>query len=114
MILLRPVRPKRRSHGRIEEFSIEAGADGMAFESIIASGPNAALPHAVPTDRKIKKRDHITFDVGLKFNGYCCDMTRTIFIGKPERKIREIYKIVREAQLAALEYVRPGEIKHKA
>ncbi|MBN1906608.1 MAG: aminopeptidase P family protein [Deltaproteobacteria bacterium] len=94
----------------IHDLSIEAGAEGMAFESIVASGPNAALPHAVPTDRKIKKRDHITFDVGLKVNGYCCDMTRTVFIGKPERKIKEIYKIVREAQLNALEYVRPGEM----
>ncbi len=95
---------------KIEELAIEAGAEGMAFESIVASGPNAALPHAVPTDRKIKKRDHITFDVGLKVGGYCCDMTRTVFIGRPEKKIREIYKVVREAQLAALEYVKPGEI----
>jgi Xaa-Pro aminopeptidase len=98
---------------KIETFSFEAGADGMAFDSIVASGPNAALPHAVPTNRKIRKRDHIIFDVGLKVDGYCCDMTRTIFIGTPDRKIMEIYKIVREAQLAALEYVRPGEISTK-
>jgi Xaa-Pro aminopeptidase len=110
---VKPGQTEKEIARRIEEFSIEAGADGMAFESIVASGPNAALPHAVPTERKIKKRDHITFDVGLKADGYCCDMTRTIFIGKPERKIREIYKIVREAQLKALEYVRPGAISTK-
>ncbi|MBN2419664.1 MAG: aminopeptidase P family protein [Deltaproteobacteria bacterium] len=98
---------------RIENCSFEAGAEGMAFEPIVASGPNAALPHAVPAQRKIGKRDHIIFDVGLRVEGYCCDMTRTIFMGKPDTKIREIYKIVREAQLAALEYVRPGEISTK-
>jgi Xaa-Pro aminopeptidase len=108
-----PGQTEKEISRRVEELSIEAGADGMAFESIVASGPNAALPHAVPTDRKIKKRDHITFDVGLKLKGYCCDMTRTVFIGKPERKIREIYKIVREAQLAALEFVKPGELSTK-
>ncbi|NLA75213.1 MAG: aminopeptidase P family protein [Deltaproteobacteria bacterium] len=110
---VKPGQTEKEVARRIEELSIEAGADGMAFESIVASGPNAALPHAVPTGRKIKKRDHITFDVGLRINGYCCDMTRTVFIGRPEKKIREIYKIVREAQLAALEYVKPGEMSNK-
>jgi Xaa-Pro aminopeptidase len=110
---VKPGQTEKEIARRIENLSIEAGADGMAFESIVASGPNAALPHAVPTDRRIKKRDHITFDVGLRVNGYCCDMTRTVFIGPPERKIKEIYKIVREAQLAALEFVKPGEISSK-
>ncbi|MGD9160445.1 MAG: Xaa-Pro peptidase family protein [Desulfobacteraceae bacterium] len=110
---LEPGQAEKEIARRIEAFSFEAGAEGMAFDSIVASGPNAALPHAVPTDRKIKKRDHIIFDVGLKVDGYCCDMTRTIFMGTPDKKIKEIYEIVREAQLAALEYVRPGEISTK-
>lgn len=110
---LEPGQTEKEIARRIEEFSFETGAEGMAFDSIVASGPNAALPHAVPTNRKIKKRDHIIFDVGLKVDGYCCDMTRTIFMGAPDRKIKEIYKIVREAQLAALEYVRPGEMSTK-
>lgn len=107
---IEPGQTEKEIARRIEAFSFEEGAEGMAFDSIVASGPNAALPHAVPANRRLKKRDHVIFDVGLKVDGYCCDMTRTIFIGKPERKIKEIYKIVREAQLAALEYVRPGEI----
>ncbi len=110
---VKPGQTEKEIARMIQDISIEAGADGMAFESIVASGPNAALPHAVPTNRRIKKRDHITFDVGLKLNGYCCDMTRTVFIGKPERKIKEIYKIVREAQLAALEFVKPVELSTK-
>lgn len=110
---LEPGQTEKEIARKIETFSFKAGAEGMAFDSIVASGPNAALPHAVPTNRKIKKRDHIIFDVGLKVGGYCCDMTRTVFMGTPDRKIKEIYKIVREAQLAALEYVRPGKISTK-
>jgi Xaa-Pro aminopeptidase len=93
----------------IEELAFDAGAEGMAFPPIVASGPNAALPHAVPTGRKIGPKDPVIFDVGVKLNGYCCDMTRTIFLEHPGPKFKEIYNVVRRAQLAALEYVRPGE-----
>ncbi|MFC1840861.1 M24 family metallopeptidase [Thermodesulfobacteriota bacterium] len=110
---LEPGQTEKEVARKIEQLSLEAGAEGMAFDSIVASGPNAALPHAVPTKRKFRKRDHITFDVGLKTGGYCCDMTRTVFLGTPDRKIKEIYKIVREAQLAAMEYIRPGVISTK-
>ncbi len=110
---LQPGQTEKEIARRIESFSFDAGAEGMAFNSIVASGPNAALPHAAPSDRKITKNDHIIFDVGLRLSGYCCDMTRTVFLGKPDKKIKEIYKIVREAQLAALEYVRPGELSSK-
>ncbi len=110
---LEPGQTEKEIAEKIERLSSEAGAEGMAFDPIVASGPNGALPHAVPTKRKIRKRDHIIFDVGLKVGGYCCDMTRTVFVGTPYRKIKEIYKIVREAQLAALEYVRPGIISTK-
>jgi len=97
----------------IEELACDAGADGMAFPSIVASGPNGALPHAVPTGRKIGPKDSVVFDVGVKKDGYCCDMTRTIFLEEPSSKFRKIYKTVRSAQLAALEYVRPGEVSTK-
>lgn len=93
----------------IEELCYDAGAEGMAFPPIVASGPNAALPHAVPTGRKIGPKDPIIFDVGVKLDGYCCDMTRTIFLEEPSSRFKEIYRVVRRAQLAALEYVRPGE-----
>jgi Xaa-Pro aminopeptidase len=93
----------------IEELACDAGAEGVAFPPIVASGPNAALPHAVPTKRKIGPRDPIIFDVGVKKDGYCCDMTRTIFLEEPSPRFKKIYSIVRKAQLAALPYVRPGE-----
>lgn len=93
---------------RIENLAREGGAEGLAFPSIVASGPNSALPHAVPTDRKIKPKEPVTLDVGVKLDGYCCDMTRTVFIGGISRRFKTIYGTVRKAQLAALENIRPG------
>jgi Xaa-Pro aminopeptidase len=92
----------------IEGLAREGGADGLAFPSIVASGPNSALPHAVPTDRKIRAKEPITFDVGVKIDGYSCDMTRTVFLGGTTPKFKKIYKTVRAAQLAALKQIRPG------
>jgi len=93
---------------KIETLIREQGADGAAFPPIVASGPNSALPHAVPTERRIEKGEPIILDVGAKIDGYCSDMTRTVFLGNPTSDFKEIYKVVREAQVFALESVRPG------
>jgi Xaa-Pro aminopeptidase len=105
---LRPGRTEIEIARELEQLAREAGAEGMAFPPIVASGPNSALPHAVPTNRKIGRKEPIIFDVGLKLNGYCCDMTRTIFLDSPGPKFKEIYRTVRNAQLTAIEYIRPG------
>jgi len=105
---LEPGLTEKQIAWRIEGLAREGGADGLAFPSIVASGPNSALPHAVPTDRRIRAGEPITFDVGVKVNGYCCDMTRTLFLDDPTPKFKKIYKTVRRAQLAALEQIRPG------
>jgi Xaa-Pro aminopeptidase len=81
---------------------------GIAFETIVASGPRGALPHAQPGTRKLKKGDGIVFDIGARCHGYCSDMTRTVFLGRTDRKAREIYEIVLDAQLQALGSVRAG------
>jgi len=93
---------------RIELLARESGAEGLAFPSIVASGPNSALPHAVPSGRRIKPNEPIIFDVGARVDGYCSDMTRTVFLGDPAPDFREIYAIVRQAQLEALKSIRPG------
>jgi Xaa-Pro aminopeptidase len=105
---LKPGTTEREVAWQIENLAREGGAEGLAFPSIVASGPNSALPHAVPTDRKIRTREPITLDVGVKLDGYCCDMTRTVFIGGTTPKFKRIYETVRRAQLAALEDIRPG------
>ncbi|MFH1349828.1 MAG: aminopeptidase P family protein [Pseudomonadota bacterium] len=105
---LKPGLKERDVAWQIEGLAREAGAEGLAFPSIVASGPNSALPHAVPTNRRIRAREPIILDVGLKVDGYCCDMTRTVFLGAPGRKFRGIYRTARQAQLAALEKIVPG------
>lgn len=80
----------------------------MAFDIIVASGINAALPHAQPTDRVIGSNDHVILDFGADIGGYRSDMTRTLIIGNPEPEILKIYNIVLEAQLKALCALRPG------
>ena len=106
---LEPGCTEREIAWQIEGLAREGGAEDLAFPSIVASGPNSALPHAVPTNRKVRAREPILFDVGIKIDGYCCDMTRTVFLETPGPKFRKIYRTVREAQLSALQKVQPGE-----
>lgn len=105
---IHPGRTEAEIAWEIEGLAREGGAESLAFPSIVASGPNSALPHATPTARKIRSGEPITLDVGVRLDGYCCDMTRTLFLGEPKLEIRKIYGIVRQAQLAALEKVFPG------
>jgi Xaa-Pro aminopeptidase len=86
----------------------EYGAQGPAFPSIIAAGPNAALPHAVPGRKKIGKNEMVIIDIGARYKGYASDMTRTYVPVKAMGWQKEIYSIVREAQLMALEKIKAG------
>lgn len=92
--------------------SIEAKIREMggepSFPAIVAAGPNGALPHAEPGERKIGKGDLVVFDMGAKLDRYCSDGTRTFAIGEPGDRAREIYELVRTAQAAALDAIRPG------
>ncbi len=80
----------------------------IAFPLIIASGPNSAKPHAGVSDRKLKKGDAITLDIGCRINGYCSDMTRTVFLGRPVEDLVEIYAAVLEAQRRSLATIAAG------
>jgi len=82
---------------RLEEFLVEGGAESLAFPTIMASGPNAALPHAKPTDRLLQKGDFLLIDFGARFAGYCSDMTRTFFIGNPDERAQTVHDLVWEA-----------------
>lgn len=94
----------------LEFFLRREGADRLSFPSIIASGPNGALPHATPTDRTITRGDFVTLDFGAELNGYCSDMTRTVAIGQVDDRQREIYELVLKAQIAGVEAVKPGRL----
>lgn len=83
----------------IQKFVIENGADGLAFDSVIATGENSSKPHAIPTDRIIQKGDPILIDFGAKYNGYCADMTRTIFAGEVSDEIKNLYEFLLNIQI---------------
>lgn len=83
-------------------------ADGEAYPPIVAGGPNSALPHAVPSDRKFKRGDFIVIDAAAKYAGYHADMTRTPVLGKATDKHHEIYSIVKEAQETAVSAAKSG------
>lgn len=74
------------------------GAEGLAFDTIIASGVNSSKPHAHPTSKVIELGDPVTMDFGARYHGYCSDMTRTVFVGEPSEELRKIYNIVALAQ----------------
>jgi Xaa-Pro aminopeptidase len=84
-------------------------ADGPSFPSIVASGPNASVPHAVPSERRIQEGEVLKIDIGARASGYCSDMTRTVCLGSPEdARLAEIHAVVLEAQLTAERQIRPG------
>ena len=92
----------------IEKFFRDNGADGLAFDTIVASGKNSSKPHAVPTDKKIEAGDAITIDMGCKYKGYCSDMTRTIFVGYVPVQIQKIYDLVLKNELQTLKEYKGG------
>jgi len=91
------------------EFSArKAGADGMSFETIIASGARSALPHGRASEQPIARDSFVVCDFGVILSGYCSDQTRTVWVGKASEEARQAYDAVKEAQQAAVDAVRPG------
>ncbi|MEX1254349.1 MAG: aminopeptidase P family protein [Dehalococcoidia bacterium] len=92
----------------IEKYIREHGGDGLSFDTIVGSGPRGAMAHAFPTERVLQKGEGVVIDMGVKLNGYMSDLTRTIFIGKPDDEFKRIYDIVLAAQQTAEELVEAG------
>lgn len=92
----------------LEVFMRTRGAEKLAFDSIVGSGPNGAMPHATISERVIQAGEPIVIDMGAVIDGYHSDLTRTICAGRPDDKFREIHAIVLEAQLTAERNIRPG------
>ncbi|RKS77768.1 Xaa-Pro aminopeptidase [Motilibacter peucedani] len=94
---------------RLETRFHELGADGAAFETIVAGGPNSAVPHHVPTDRPLEAGDLLKVDCGARYRGYCADTTRTWVVGAPPADWqRELHALVAAAQRAGIAALRPG------
>jgi Xaa-Pro aminopeptidase len=93
---------------KLDETMRKLGAEGPSFDTIVGFGPNGALPHHLPSDRKIREGEPIVIDMGAKYNGYCSDLTRTFVIGEPDETFVKIYDIVLGAQLTAFSTVQIG------
>jgi len=105
------IRPGLREIDVAVELEYQArlrGAEGMSFETIVASGARSALPHGRATETRLPRKGFVTLDFGIILGGYCSDMTRTVYLGKPSAKERAAYEAVLEAQLAGVEAVRAG------
>jgi len=105
--LLRPGVTEREIAIALERVMVDLGADKPAFDSIVASGPNGAVPHHHPTDRVLATGDLVTMDFGARYGGYHADMTRTVAIGRVAGWQRDVYDLVRRAQRAGVDAARP-------
>jgi Xaa-Pro aminopeptidase len=93
---------------KMEYAARTSGADGMSFETIIASGPRSALPHGRASNTPIQPGGFVVCDFGVILHGYCSDRTRTVYVGHASTEARRVYQAVLEAQLAAIDAVMPG------
>jgi Xaa-Pro aminopeptidase len=105
---LRPGRTEREVSRELEALMLDHGADGISFETIVAAGPNSAIPHHRPTDAELAEGDFVKIDFGALVAGYHSDMTRTFVLGKAADWQLEIYQLVADAQRAGREALRPG------
>lgn len=104
---IKPGMTEKQIARKIERFYSEY-SDGISFNTIVASGENSSRPHAVPSDRIIEKNDIITIDMGCKVNGYCSDMTRTIFVGNPTSEQKRVYDLVLKVQEQIIKEIKDG------
>ena len=104
---IKPGMTEKQIADEIEEY-YKQRTDGLSFETIVASGENSSMPHAVPTDRKIQEKDIITIDMGCKVNGYCSDMTRTFFVGEVPEEVKKVYELVLKNQVQTQEEFKDG------
>jgi len=105
---IRPGVSEKTVAAELEYLMRKYGGEGTSFSTIIASGENSAMPHAMPQDKPIQHGDFVTIDFGCVYDSYCSDMTRTVVIGEASERHIEVYDTVLEAQLKSLNEVRAG------
>ena len=110
---IKPGVTEKEAAWEIERCLRETGSDGIAFDIIVASGPNSALPHAKPTEKVICANEPVLIDMGAKVNGYCSDFSRTLCFGKADKMLTEVYNIVLRSQLTAIEGIKTGMTANK-
>ena len=107
---IKPGMTEKQLQLKLDFLMLELGGEGLAFNTIVASGVNGSLPHAIPSDKKVEMGEMITFDFGAKKGGYCADMTRTVALGTPSPEMKRIYDTVLLAQETCQDLLAPGKI----
>jgi len=105
---IRPNMTEKKVAWEMEKAMRELGAQGLSFPVIVASGPNSALPHAIPSDRRLAEGEPILIDWGARLNEYCSDTTRTFVLGKPDSPFEKVFDTVVRARDMAIEAIRAG------
>ena len=105
---MRPGMTEREVQRELEDFMLRHGAEGLAFPSIVATGPNGANPHAIPGNTVLEAGQCVVLDFGARAHGYCSDMTRTVFLGEPTPRLRDAYEAIRSANEQVEAALRPG------
>ena len=105
---VRAGKTEREIQLELDYFMLRNGAEELSFDTIALSGSNTSLPHGVPSDKPVKQGEFVLLDFGAVVGGYHSDMTRTFCVGEPSDKMRKVYDIVLNAQLAALNAVKAG------
>ncbi|MGJ7912074.1 M24 family metallopeptidase [Neobacillus sp. LXY-1] len=105
---IRPGKTELEVTNELEFFMRKAGATSSSFDTIVASGFRSALPHGVASEKVIENGDMVTLDFGAYYKGYVSDITRTVAVGEPDAKLKEIYQIVLDAQLRGMDGIKPG------
>jgi len=116
--IIHPGVTEKEAAWEIEKFLRQNGSEGVAFDPIVASGPNSALPHAKPTERILRPGEAVLIDMGARIGGYCSDFSRTLYLGKEPKavsfQLSAIYNVVLEAQLTAINRIESGMTANQA
>ncbi len=110
---IQPGMTEKQIRTELETFMFNNGADSLAFSSIVASGPNTANPHAIPSDRVVERGDFVLMDYGAGYRDYRSDMTRTVCVGQPSDKQLELYDLVRRTHEACAAAIHAGVDGHE-
>ena len=105
---IRPGMTEREVQIELEDYMLRHGAQALAFSSIVASGANGASPHAIPGETVLEAGQCVVLDFGARARGYCSDMTRTVFLGEPDARLRGAYETLRQANEEVERTIRPG------
>lgn len=103
-----PGMTEREVQRELDDFMLRNGAEALAFASIVATGPNGANPHAQPSDARLEAGQCVVMDFGAKVAGYCSDMTRMVFVGEPDARLRDAYAVLRRANEQVEAALKPG------